>query len=1203
MWEDVYMFKNSKRVSCVLLFAFWMQATVAFAGTEPTAVKDIKDTYRHHVVFDLDNDIGKCFGGQIVEMENSDKKSVLRVDPGKTSKMLFDKETDDSAVDIFSFDFKTSSDQTSVYFELIDADAPVKSDAKSDFENEAQYYDRYGRVLWFQKKDMKVFATMDYADLFKMTDMDPGNWHHMDLVVDYNQPDHGRVFYYLDGKLLTMPAYINKWIGVEGERSGGAANFNAITDLLESFKICEGIRAINTGSTGNLELSNVKFFRMKNYGERIDKDYVQGYPEHIESWITLSNERLGSNFAGKNIKYTVKVSNPYNKRAELTFVSTVYNEEKKQEYMVTKTVSLDSGETTAVPIEFSVSNYGFYTIKTTGTDNLGGNGINVENGFSVFAKSDTVNPHSLLASNNMTFYGIAEYERGLDLYSEAGFGGTRDSITWASFEKKKGEYEFRDYQKKIVVKTAENNMVNFMLLAYDNEKAGYAGSPPQTAESIKGYANYAMNLAKSMKEVLPKGAKMEFEVWNEYDHKPFNRDGASVENYIEMLKQTYSAIKWVDSNAKVWGGGGGLTYEWLDEFMKLGGYKYCDGLTFHPYAATSEAIVSYEKFLKHREVLKKYGQEDFPVCLSEIGWTSDVDDVQARRLVQFAIMIDGEVDSSIYYRHYMDQQNSVAENFFGILGPAHYTKSYPKEPITARASFLALAAFNKILNGATEKIKLNPEDEKITAYSFKAQDGDRIVACWSNYSIETQETVYTDAKVLKIYDIYGNEQEYVPVDGKVSIQLGAKPKYIKGDFADIKFSANAFSSIDKIDVDVPKNDEFSLHLSKQFDDDVQIDVDLPSNITIKSNSGYDMQNKATLRFATAGNAVDDSVIVVSVKKDGKKVAEHRVNINYCDSIVSDVTASYFRSGKWQYKVELVNRKETGEMSGVLLVNSPTQILDNEKKLTFKNIRPKEKRTFYINIPNSVIDVKNYFSADIILDDGETYKLEDTIYTSAIVYTETPPMIDGKIDSNEWFKNAPVKLKYNSQAQEITDWGGVFDVGGNVYCMYDKDNFYIAGEITDNILGDNDEQKRIWANDSIQFAFAPVNEKGKPYTEYGIGIVNGETKFERYSFVVVDTGVLGVTDKEGYEGIDVKINRDEEKMINYYEAKIPWKMIYGDTVNIMACDGLYFSLLVNDNDGNGRRGWIEYCPGIGKEKNPAQFIYTPFAKKNVFRYNR
>jgi len=736
------MFKNSKRVSCVLLFAFWMQATVAFAGTEPTAVKDIKDTYRHHVVFDLDNDIGKCFGGQIVEMENSDKKSVLRVDPGKTSKMLFDKETDDSAVDIFSFDFKTSSDQTSVYFELIDADAPVKSDDKSDFENEAQYYDRYGRVLWFQKKDMKVFATMDYADLFKMTDMDPGNWHHMDLVVDYNQPDHGRVFYYLDGKLLTMPAYINKWIGVEGERSGGAANFNAITDLLESFKICEGIRAINTGSTGNLELSNVKFFRMKNYGERIDKDYVQGYPEHIESWITLSNERLGSNFAGKNIKYTVKVSNPYNKRAELTFVSTVYNEEKKQEYMVTKTVSLDSGETTAVPIEFSVSNYGFYTIKTTGTDNLGGNGINVENGFSVFAKSDTVNPHSLLASNNMTFYGIAEYERGLDLYSEAGFGGTRDCIKWASFEKKKGEYEFRDYQKKIVVKTAENNMVNFMLLAYDNEKAGYAGSPPQTAESIKGYANYAMNLAKSMKEVLPKGAKMEFEVWNEYDHKPFNRDGASVENYIEMLKQTYSAIKWVDSNAKVWGGGGGLTYEWLDEFMKLGGYKYCDGLTFHPYAATSEAIVSYEKFLKHREVLKKYGQEDFPVCLSEIGWTSDVDDVQARRLVQFAIMIDGEVDSSIYYRHYMDQQNSVAENFFGILGPAHYTKSYPKEPITARASFLALAAFNKILNGATEKIKLNPEDEKITAYSFKAQDGDRIVACWSNYSIETQETVY-----------------------------------------------------------------------------------------------------------------------------------------------------------------------------------------------------------------------------------------------------------------------------------------------------------------------------------------------------------------------------------------------------------------------------------------------------------------------------
>lgn len=34
--------------------------------------------------------------------------------------------------------------------------------------------------------------------------------------------------------------------------------------------------------------------------------------------------------------------------------------------------------------------------------------------------------------------------------------------------------------------------------------------------------------------------------------------------------------------------------------------------------------------------------------------------------------------------------------------------------------------------------------------------------------------------------------------------------------------------------------------------------------------------------------------------------------------------------------------------------------------------------------------------------------------------------------------------------------------------------------------------------------------------------------------------------------------------------------------------LGFSLLINDNDGTGRRGWIEFMSGIGVAKNPAFF---------------
>jgi hypothetical protein len=32
------------------------------------------------------------------------------------------------------------------------------------------------------------------------------------------------------------------------------------------------------------------------------------------------------------------------------------------------------------------------------------------------------------------------------------------------------------------------------------------------------------------------------------------------------------------------------------------------------------------------------------------------------------------------------------------------------------------------------------------------------------------------------------------------------------------------------------------------------------------------------------------------------------------------------------------------------------------------------------------------------------------------------------------------------------------------------------------------------------------------------------------------------------------------------------------------------MLVNDNDGTGRRGWMEYASGIGQTKNSTLFTY-------------
>ena len=40
-------------------------------------------------------------------------------------------------------------------------------------------------------------------------------------------------------------------------------------------------------------------------------------------------------------------------------------------------------------------------------------------------------------------------------------------------------------------------------------------------------------------------------------------------------------------------------------------------------------------------------------------------------------------------------------------------------------------------------------------------------------------------------------------------------------------------------------------------------------------------------------------------------------------------------------------------------------------------------------------------------------------------------------------------------------------------------------------------------------------------------------------------------------------------------------------------GIRFNLLVNDNDGEGRDGWMHIAPGIGENKNPDRFPFVLF----------
>lgn len=1106
--------------------------------------------------------------------------------PSSTQGYMYPTERKNSKVDIISADFRISDKNIHSYLEILDGDAA----------DSAVYQEKFRRTLYFNKDKLMFFRENMYGQGIQIGNIDPGVWHHFDICVDYEKR---KIYFYIDGEIPkyspeydTFEPYISlvQWTG----------KFSAIIDIPDGFNSAKGLRLVNEGSdTGStVDFDNFKMYSLECYGEPVEFDRSVTYPNYVSSYVSLTNDALGSNFFDRDITYNMTVTNPYDEEAEFLYTVKVLNNNGAVERETDGKMSVAGRESKSIPLNFKIDGYGYYKIKTETVNTIDNRVNTTENDFTSIVKNDEQNYQSALCSHITSGHGLRRAEELVPMLANAGFSGLRDGGTeWRSVEPQKGVYQMPEKAKYMGELSNKNNMSNIWVIGYDNPNV-VPGWTPISESHINAFAEYAYQTAKMAKEY---GLNVEFEIWNEYNHIPFNKDEGTVQDYINMLKAVHDAIKRANPDAKIWGMGGityiGNYYDWIEEFLKLGGQKYCDGLSIHPYTPTKTANDSYDVFTKSKELFIKYGCGDMPICLSEVGWTLDGLESgvqQGYNTVQFSALTVGEVQRTFFYVAQMKEIESESENSFGMIRQWDFSAAYPYEAYSAKPVFIAMANFNKLMNKASQKQSVDCGGSGIEAYRYKAADGENIVIAWSNNANATDVVFKTDCETAKVYDNYGNCVESNFAEGKIQLILTGEPKYIKGDFSTFEYSDEKLFGISEKMIDTPVNDSFSVQITKMEDYELSLDAETPENVKLVENNGFGDGRTARMVFLTGAESAENTSITILIKKDGGVCGEMTLNINYVETLSYKVLASYFRAGRWQYMINLTNNKYSTPISGSI------KVAGVDKSIRFENIQPLNSKKIYINIPDDVMDVKTHFSAQLELDNGERFSMDTDVYTSGIVYTDKEPTIDGYLD--DWNKETPFRLKYKSQVNNIDPWGGTDDVGGNVYCMYNKDYFYISAEITDNILGDNDEQKRIWANDSIQFAFAPINVKGKPITEYGIGLVDGEEKIERYSYVAVDTGIVGVKDKYDFSAIEVKIRRDEDKKITYYEAKFPWLQIYGDGFNPDKYDSLYMSMLLNDNDLKGRRGWLEYCPGIGGAKDASQFNDTPLIKKSTFRYN-
>jgi MYXO-CTERM domain-containing protein len=189
-----------------------------------------------------------------------------------------------------------------------------------------------------------------------------------------------------------------------------------------------------------------------------------------------------------------------------------------------------------------------------------------------------------------------------------------------------------------------------------------------------------------------------------------------------------------------------------------------------------------------------------------------------------------------------------------------------------------------------------------------------------------------------------------------------------------------------------------------------------------------------------------------------------------------------------------------------------------------------------------------------------------------------PVIDGELA--DWVGANYVGLQppgdYVIVGADVT---GIDDLKTSFALRWDPQALYLAVLVDDEAQANGYTEPEIWMGDSLQVAFDMAHNGGSSYDatdDYEFAWAKTSTGDVRHRFYAPN-GAPAAADT-------FAITRNGTTTT--YEVRIPATDLGLSTFTAGKVFG--FSLLVNDNDGTGRDGFLQWTPGIGQAKNPGLY---------------
>ena len=247
---------------------------------------------------------------------------------------------------------------------------------------------------------------------------------------------------------------------------------------------------------------------------------------------------------------------------------------------------------------------------------------------------------------------LRSHEEELKYLNELGVGAIRVPLQWQFLKIRPGEYDWSAVDSLVKAAQAKQIDVLFTVCTTFQEKTTKAGSqwhrkkgsiqinPPSM--DMKEWVHFVEMLANRYQ-----GQGFNYEIESEVNETASWK--GTREEYLELLKSGYEAIKKADPKARVLpsamgcgvtrnlqlGPGDQNAWRWHDHWLQtILSTKQFDAVSVHDYYFPSEINtngLTFRSYLEHiRGVMKKTGVENFPVWITEIGFVSRPADAGGR---------------------------------------------------------------------------------------------------------------------------------------------------------------------------------------------------------------------------------------------------------------------------------------------------------------------------------------------------------------------------------------------------------------------------------------------------------------------------------------------------------------------------------------------------------------------------------------------